>query len=59
MRKNVLRKLVAAVLLLGWMVAVASADVKLPGIFANHMVLQRETSIPIWGLGPTPAKRSR
>ncbi len=27
----------------------ADADVSLPAIFANHMVVQRETSAPIWG----------
>ena len=25
------------------------AEVKLPGIFSDRMVLQRETPIPIWG----------
>lgn len=29
--------------------AVASADVKLPSIFGDHMVLQRDRKIPIWG----------
>lgn len=27
----------------------ASADVKLPQIFGDHMVLQRETGVPFWG----------
>lgn len=27
----------------------ARADVKLPGLFSDNMVLQRETSVPIWG----------
>ena len=27
----------------------AQAEVKLPGIFSDRMVLQRKTSIPIWG----------
>src|SRR5207253_1975792 len=27
----------------------ASADVKLPSIFSDHMVVQRGTKIPIWG----------
>ena len=30
-------------------VAVAQADVRLPRILAEHMVLQREQPIPIWG----------
>src|SRR5690606_4063329 len=28
---------------------IAQADVKLPKIFANHMVLQRSQEIPVWG----------
>ena len=27
----------------------ARADVKLPAIFGNHMVLQRATAVPVWG----------
>ncbi|MEQ2006498.1 MAG: sialate O-acetylesterase [Limisphaerales bacterium] len=27
----------------------ARADVKLPAIFGDHMVLQRDTTVPIWG----------
>lgn len=27
----------------------ADAEVKLPGIFATHMVVQRETPVPVWG----------
>jgi sialate O-acetylesterase len=27
----------------------ANADVKLPAIFSEHMVLQQETAVPIWG----------
>ncbi|MBI5800524.1 MAG: sialate O-acetylesterase [Verrucomicrobia bacterium] len=30
-------------------VAAARADVKLPAIFGDHMVLQRDTALPIWG----------
>ncbi len=29
--------------------APASAEVKLPSIFSNHMVLQRDKPIPVWG----------
>ena len=29
--------------------ATARADVKLPAIFGNHMVLQREQKVPVWG----------
>jgi len=28
---------------------VAQANVKLPAIFGDHMVLQRDTSVPVWG----------
>jgi sialate O-acetylesterase len=31
------------------LVAVAAADVKLPGVFGDHMVLQREMPVPVWG----------
>jgi sialate O-acetylesterase len=26
-----------------------SADVKLPAIFSDHMVLQADASVPVWG----------
>jgi sialate O-acetylesterase len=29
--------------------ALASADVKLPAIFGDHMVLQRDRKVPVWG----------
>lgn len=31
------------------MVAPAIADVRLPGIFSDHMVLQRDAAVPVWG----------
>lgn len=31
------------------LVSVAGAEVRLPGIFADNMVLQREMPVPIWG----------
>jgi len=27
------------------------ADIRLPGVFADHMVVQRDQSIPVWGWG--------
>ena len=30
-------------------VSMARADVKLHGLFSDHMVLQRNTSVPVWG----------
>ena len=38
-----------AILAVCCLVAVAAADVKLPGVFGDHMVLQREMPIPVWG----------
>ena len=29
--------------------SVVLADVKLPAFFADHMMLQREMAVPIWG----------
>jgi sialate O-acetylesterase len=29
--------------------ATAAADVKLPGVFGDHMVLQRDAALPVWG----------
>ena len=37
---------IVVILLLG---SSARADVKLPGIFSDHMVLQRNVSVPVWG----------
>ncbi len=47
MRMNRQTILVAA--LLACMPAVARADVKLPAVFSNQMVLQRDRAVPIWG----------
>jgi len=38
-----------AILVLLWLVAVAAAEVKLPGVFGDHMVLQRDMPVPVWG----------
>lgn len=34
---------------LSLLAASARADVKLPAIFGDHMVLQRDTAVPVWG----------
>ncbi len=34
---------------IAWLGGVARADVKLPAIFGDHMVLQRGAKVPIWG----------
>ncbi len=31
------------------MVSIAGAEVKLPAIFADHMVLQRDAEVRVWG----------
>jgi sialate O-acetylesterase len=49
MHRNLLVKIVAAWLLLACTGSLASADVKLPGVFAAHMVLQRDAALPVWG----------
>ena len=41
--------LLAAILLSGMLVNVATADVTLPALFSDHLVLQREIPIPVWG----------
>lgn len=42
-------KALAAFVLLVLVCVPASADVKLPGIFGDNMVLQRDMKVPIWG----------
>jgi sialate O-acetylesterase len=42
-------KLIVLVLMLTSLVSVASADVKLAGVFGDHMVLQRGVALPVWG----------
>ncbi len=49
MRGKYGRKSAAAVLFLAFLVSAASADVKLPGVFSQHMVLQRDAALPVWG----------
>lgn len=38
------------------LVSVAGADVTLPGVFGNHMVVQREAAVPVWGWGEAGEK---
>ena len=49
MRGNVLTRIITGLLLLIWIASAASADVKLPGVFGDHMVLQRGVAVPVWG----------
>jgi len=49
MRQDVHVKLLLGLLLLVGLAAVAAADVTMPAMFADHMVLQREIAVPVWG----------
>ncbi len=40
---------VSSLILILFATSAARADVKLPGIFGDHMVLQREVQVPVWG----------
>ena len=50
-RRQAIRICVAMMPVLAWLsgYSVALAELKLAGIFSDHMVLQRERSIPVWG----------
>ncbi len=37
------------ILLLSWLPQPATADVRLPGFFGDHMVMQRDSELRIWG----------
>ena len=48
--KNSIRATGALLCLLATLVAgEVAADVTLPAVFADHMVLQRDVPLPIWG----------
>ncbi len=49
MRRSMIRLLMPCVLLLIAFSVVAQADVKLPAIIGDNMVLQRAIDVPIWG----------
>jgi sialate O-acetylesterase len=49
MRGNLSLKAFCGFLLLACVVSVASADVTLPAMFSDHMVLQRDIALPVWG----------
>ncbi len=51
MPSNMLRHVTLAFLILTGLVAVASAEVKLAGVFGDHMVLQRDMRAARLGLG--------
>ena len=43
-------------LLWGLCISPAYADVKLHGLFTDHMVLQQKTTVPVWGLADPDEK---
>ena len=43
------RIIIVAALLLTPLVALHAGEVKLPALFADHLVLQREQTVPVWG----------
>jgi sialate O-acetylesterase len=47
--KNLLSRLAAVVFLLGVFSPLLFASPVLPGLFSDHMVLQRDREIPVWG----------
>ncbi len=43
------RSLLLGLLVLGLLAAPGLADVRLPGFFNDHMVVQRDMNVPVWG----------
>ena len=43
------KRLMLPAFLLACVASVASAEVKLPAVFGDHMVLQRDAELPVWG----------
>ena len=49
MPRNLPLKSLAILLLISFAISTARADVKLPAVFGDHMALQRDVAIPVWG----------
>jgi sialate O-acetylesterase len=49
MRKSLTLYLLGALVVVCGLTLHVRADVKLPGVFGEHMVLQREQPVPVWG----------
>ena len=49
MRGKLMLKNLAGMLLLSLVATIAVADVRLPGVFTDHLVLQRDVALPVWG----------
>ena len=49
MSRNSSLRCIAVLLIAASLTAVAGADVKLPAVFGDHMVLQRDAALPVWG----------
>ena len=49
MSRNLLTRLFVAWLVCFGLVSLAAADVKLPAVFGDHMVVQCDAPVPVWG----------
>ena len=49
MRKDLLLRIVPAFLVCIGLTSASSADVKLPAVFGDHMALQCDAPVPVWG----------
>jgi len=49
MRARLVLKSLVGWMLLSFVASIAAADVRLPGVFADHMMLQRDAGLPVWG----------
>ena len=47
--RPILRRVLAVAAFAGLAAASARADVRLPAIFSDHMILQRDQAVPVWG----------
>ena len=56
MRRNTAMKVLVGLLWVAFATAGSLADVKLPGVFGNHMVLQRGVPVRVWGWAEAGAK---
>ncbi len=55
---NILRQLLLAGLFVTSMSSLVHADVRMPALFGDHMVLQRDRPLPVWGWAE-PSERVR
>ena len=53
-----MKRILATLVFLSMAASAAQAAVKVAGVFGDHMVLQREQPVPVWGTA-APGERSR